>query len=48
MSALARKLLLAFGVLGLAASSAATWVHYHLIVNPDYTSFCDITTTVSC
>ena len=48
MSALARKLLLAFGVLGLAASSAATWVHYHLIVNPDYTSFCDINTTVSC
>ncbi|HTI38408.1 MAG TPA: vitamin K epoxide reductase family protein [Vicinamibacterales bacterium] len=48
MSALARKLLVGFGVLGLAASSAATWVHYHLIVNPDYTSFCDVNATVSC
>jgi uncharacterized membrane protein/protein-disulfide isomerase len=48
MSALARKLLVAFGVLGLAASSAAVWVHYHLIVNPDYTSFCDVSATVSC
>ena len=48
MSALARKLLVAFGALGLAASIAATWVHYHLIVNPDYTSFCDVNATVSC
>ena len=48
MSLLARKLLTAFGVLGLGASSAATWVHYHLIMNPDYSSFCDINATVSC
>jgi uncharacterized membrane protein len=48
MSALARKLLVAFGALGLVASGAATWVHYHLIVNPDYASFCDINATVSC
>ena len=48
MSALARKLLVAFGVLGLAASGAATWVHYHLILYPDYASFCDINATVSC
>jgi uncharacterized membrane protein/protein-disulfide isomerase len=48
MSALARKLLVAFGVLGLAASAAATWVHYHLLANPDYSSFCDINATVSC
>ena len=48
MSALARKLLVAFGVLGLAASAAATWVHYQLIVTPDYSSFCDINATVSC
>jgi uncharacterized membrane protein/protein-disulfide isomerase len=44
----ARKLLAAFGVLGLAASVAATWVHYHLLANPDYSSFCDINATVSC
>jgi uncharacterized membrane protein/protein-disulfide isomerase len=48
MSPLARKLLTAFGWLGLAASVAATWVHYQLLVNPDYSSFCDINATVSC
>src|SRR5215467_8191647 len=48
MSSLARKLLTAFALLGLSASSAATWVHYHLIVNPDYSSFCDISATISC
>jgi uncharacterized membrane protein len=48
MSTLSRKLLIVFGLLGLGASSAATWVHYHLIENPDYTSFCDISATVTC
>ena len=48
MSALARKLLTAFALLGLAASSAATYVHYNLVRNPDYSSFCDINATVSC
>lgn len=48
MSALARKLLIAFAVLGLAVSGAATYVHYHLVKNPDYSSFCDINATVSC
>ena len=48
MSTLARRLLVAFALLGLAASSAATYVHYNLIKNPDYSSFCDINATVSC
>ena len=48
MSTLARKLLVACALLGLAASSAATYVHYNLIQNPDYSSFCDINATVSC
>src|SRR5215471_7020739 len=48
MSPLARKLLTAFALLGLAASGAATWVHYHLVVNPDYSSFCDVNATISC
>jgi uncharacterized membrane protein len=48
MTALARKLLAAFGALGLAASATATWVHYQLLANPDYSSFCDINATVSC
>ena len=48
MSALARKLLLVFALLGLAASGAAAYVHYNLIRNPDYSSFCDISARVSC
>jgi uncharacterized membrane protein/protein-disulfide isomerase len=48
MSALSRKLLVLFALLGLGASSAATYVHYNLIQNPDYSSFCDINATVSC
>lgn len=48
MTPLTRKLLVAFAVLGLAASSAATYVHYNLIRNPDYASFCDINATVTC
>lgn len=48
MSPLARKLLILFALLGLGASSAATYVHYNLIQNPDYSSFCDINATVSC
>jgi len=39
MSAPARKLLVAFSLLGLGASSAAAYVHYNLIQNPDYSSF---------
>jgi uncharacterized membrane protein/protein-disulfide isomerase len=48
MSAFARKLLIAFASLGLAASTAATYVHYNLVKNPDYSSFCDVNATVSC
>jgi uncharacterized membrane protein/predicted DsbA family dithiol-disulfide isomerase len=48
MSALARKLLNAFALLGLAASMAATYVHYNLVKNPDYSSFCDVNATISC
>jgi uncharacterized membrane protein len=48
MTPLARKLLVAFSLLGLGASSAATYVHYNLIENPDYSSFCDINATVTC
>src|SRR5690242_10105583 len=48
MTPLARKLLVVFALLGLVASSAAAYVHYNLIRNPDYSSFCDINATVSC
>jgi uncharacterized membrane protein/protein-disulfide isomerase len=46
--ATARRLLTVFAIVGLAASAAATWVHVRLIRNPDYTSFCDVNSTVTC
>jgi uncharacterized membrane protein/protein-disulfide isomerase len=48
MSSTVRRLLVGFALLGLGASAAATWVHYRLINNPDYSSFCDVNATVSC
>jgi uncharacterized membrane protein/thiol-disulfide isomerase/thioredoxin len=48
MSTTSRKLLLAFAALGLAAASASSVVHYKLLTNPGYTSFCDVNATVSC
>jgi len=41
-------LLLLFSVLGLAASTASAWVHYHILRDPSYASFCDISATWSC
>ena len=43
-----RVWLLVFGLIALAASAAALYVHYQLIRNSSYTSFCDISATVSC
>lgn len=38
----------AFAALGLAASSASTWVHYRLLTDPTYVSACDVNSTFSC
>jgi uncharacterized membrane protein/protein-disulfide isomerase len=35
-------------VTGLVASAAAAYVHYHLLRDPAYLSFCDVSATVSC
>jgi protein-disulfide isomerase/uncharacterized membrane protein len=43
-----RFLLVLFGLVALVASAASLNVHYHLIQNPAYTSFCDVSATVSC
>jgi uncharacterized membrane protein/protein-disulfide isomerase len=43
-----RKLLLAFSALGLASSSMSSYVHYRLLTEPGFTSFCDVNATVSC
>ena len=39
---------LVFAALGLAASSASTWVHYRLLNDPTYVSVCDVNSRFSC
>lgn len=43
-----RLVLASFAALGLVASSASAVVHYRLLLDPRYTSVCDISSTVSC
>jgi uncharacterized membrane protein/protein-disulfide isomerase len=38
----------AFALIGLAASTASTWVHYKILNDPLYASFCDVNATLSC
>ena len=38
----------AFAALGLVASAASTWVHYQILNDPTYSSFCDVNATFSC
>ena len=40
--------LVLFALLALGASIAALYVHYRLMVDPNYSSFCDVNATVSC
>jgi uncharacterized membrane protein/glutaredoxin len=48
MTRLSRSLLMAFAALGLGAASASSYVHYHLLTDPGYSSFCDVNATVNC
>jgi protein-disulfide isomerase/uncharacterized membrane protein len=48
MSSKSRTLLLAFALLGLVASIISSYVHYQLLTNPSYASFCDVNAKVSC
>ena len=48
MTKYARPLIVVLAVLALGASIAALYVHYRIIEDPTYTSFCDINETVSC
>ena len=43
-----RLLLMLFAAIALAASVASLYVHYHIITDSSYTSFCDVSETVSC
>ncbi|MBA2304315.1 MAG: thioredoxin domain-containing protein [Acidobacteria bacterium] len=48
MSSKSRTLLLAFALLGLGASIISSYVHYKLLTDPQYVSFCDVNAKVSC
>lgn len=48
MTTKSRMFLLVSAAFGLAAASASSVVHYRLLTNPGYTSFCDVNATVSC
>jgi uncharacterized membrane protein/protein-disulfide isomerase len=48
MPSRSRTLLLAFALLGLVAASVSSYVHYNLLTKSSYSSFCDVSATVSC
>ena len=43
-----RLLVLLLAAIGLAAAGTSTYVHYRLLTVPNFTSFCDVNSTVSC
>ena len=48
MSRKAATAALFFGLLGLIVSALAAYTHYHMLRDPLYTSFCDVSTSLSC
>lgn len=38
----------AFALIGLGASTASTWVHFAILNDPLYASFCDVNATLNC
>ena len=44
----ARTLIIILAALAFAASASSLYVHYRLLADPSYTSFCDVSETVSC
>jgi uncharacterized membrane protein/predicted DsbA family dithiol-disulfide isomerase len=48
MSKTAARFVLLLAVAGLLASSVAAYVHYRMLTDPTYVSFCDVSATVSC
>jgi len=44
----ARIPLILFAALGLGSSLTSSYVHYNLLKNPSYSSFCDVSATVNC
>lgn len=48
MSPTAARLCLVFALLGLGAATTAAFIHYRVIADPLYVSFCDVGATFSC
>jgi uncharacterized membrane protein/predicted DsbA family dithiol-disulfide isomerase len=48
MSSSSSRIALVCAIVGLGASIAAAYVHYRLLFDPSYQSFCDVNTTISC
>ena len=48
MTPATRTKLIGLALLGLAASATSTYVHYRLLTDRSFTSFCDMSSTVSC
>jgi len=48
MSKTAARVALLCALIGLVVSSAAAYVHYRLVFDPTYQSFCDVNSTISC
>ena len=48
MKKYARSLIVLLAAIALVASVASLYVHYRLLTDPSYTSFCDVSETVSC
>ncbi len=48
MSQNAARFALLCALVGLAVSGAAAYVHYRILFDPTYTSFCDVSATISC
>ncbi len=48
MSTTTARLALLCALVGLGAAGTAAYVHYRMFADPTYTSFCDVSTTVSC
>lgn len=48
MTTLRQRLLLFFSLIGLGAASMSSYVHYRLLTDPQYTSFCDVSSTMNC
>ena len=48
MSKRAALFALLCALVGLGASAAAAYTHYHLLYDPTYRSFCDVSATISC